>query len=367
MAVHLAVLFGRHRGRCFDHNGRCDRLLVLVHPAWDGDLLQLHVDRLGQFRVLGLALHDLHGHAVLAWDDADLDIQCAAPGARAACPVLGFLGHAGVVHQDHAAAKLVHQAVAGVQHGLGVLGAVLVTGQKAVQGVDHDHLRGAGQHPDLLDHLEVAGGGVEVAAVLGQPHGQVPGSVVVLPGCDPAAQAVVAFTSQVDHIAVPHLLAAPLGHAAGHAQAPVQHHKGLAAARWAVDHDQRLVLNPALDQPGDGGWLGREVVGRDQPVVVGWQQQAGQVVPGLRIIVGIPLQGRHDHARAELGRSLLRVALANPRCVVVSHDHNVLGRAVHLAQGTSDRHQVAGAVGHHHRPAGGLVDGRRRGKALGHE
>ena len=84
--------------------------------------------------------------------------------------MLGLVGDAGVVDQDDGAVELHHQVAAGVQHGLGVLGAVLVAGKESVQGIDHDDFGGLGQHPDVLDHLEVTGWCVEVAAVLGEPH-----------------------------------------------------------------------------------------------------------------------------------------------------------------------------------------------------
>ena len=43
-----------------------------------------------------------------------------------------------MVNQNHGAAKLLHQCGAGVQHGLGVLCAVLITRHKAVQGVNRN-------------------------------------------------------------------------------------------------------------------------------------------------------------------------------------------------------------------------------------
>ena len=73
--------------------------------------------------------------------------------------------------------------------------------------------------------------------------------MVVLPCGDSASEAVVTLTGQIDHMTGPDLVVAPDGGAAGNAQAPVQHHEGLAATGGAVDHHQGLVLHPTLDQP----------------------------------------------------------------------------------------------------------------------
>ena len=60
-------------------DGTGDGLVVLVVPAWDGDLLEVEVDWLGDFGVFGFALDQLHGLVVFAGDDADLDVQSASP------------------------------------------------------------------------------------------------------------------------------------------------------------------------------------------------------------------------------------------------------------------------------------------------
>ena len=72
---------------------------------------------------------------------------------------------------------------------------------------------------------------------------------MVLPGGDAPAQAVMTLAGQVDDIGRADAVPAPVGHAACHPQAPVQDDEGLAATGWAVDHDQTLILYPALDEP----------------------------------------------------------------------------------------------------------------------
>ena len=86
-----------------------------------------------------------------------------------------------------------------------------------MQGINHDHAWPVLEHPDLFNHLEVADGGVEVAAVLGEPHIELSSLVVVFPRCYPASQAVVAFSGQIDHIALAYLVACPAFYAACHA------------------------------------------------------------------------------------------------------------------------------------------------------
>ena len=55
-------------------------------------------------------------------------------------------------------------------------------------------------------------------------------------------------------------------------------------------------------------------------------------MPSLHIIIGIPKNRRHNHACAVLGTGLLCVPLAYAGGVVVGHNHDLLGWAVHLAQ-----------------------------------
>ena len=81
MGIDLGVFLGwRCWGFGLDGDGAGDRLVVLVVPAWDGDLLEVEEDWLGDLGVFGLALDQLHGLVVFAGDDADLDVESASPG-----------------------------------------------------------------------------------------------------------------------------------------------------------------------------------------------------------------------------------------------------------------------------------------------
>ena len=89
-------------------------------------------------------------------------------------------------------------------------------------------------------------------------------------------------------------------------------------------------------------------------------------MPGLHIIVGVALDWWGDCAGTVLGTGLLCVTLTNTGCVIVGHNHDLLGWAVHLAQLAGHGHQVAGAVRHDDGAVGGLVDGCRGGEAFGY-
>ena len=89
-------------------------------------------------------------------------------------------------------------------------------------------------------------------------------------------------------------------------------------------------------------------------------------MPGLDIIVGVALDWWGDGAGTVLCAGLLCVTLTNAGCVVVGHDHDLLGCAVHLAQLSCDGNQVAGAVRHDDGAVGCFVDGCRGGEAFGY-
>jgi hypothetical protein len=77
--------------------------------------------------------------------------------------MLGFLTHSCVVNENDRAPKAAHKVSAGVEHGLGILGAVLVALEKAMQGVHHDHVGLVVQASDVIDHMLQALFGVEIA------------------------------------------------------------------------------------------------------------------------------------------------------------------------------------------------------------
>ena len=155
--------------------------------------------------------------------------------------MLGLVGDACVVDQNDGAVELHHQVGAGVEHGLGVLGAVLVACKKAVQGIDHHDLGGLGQHSDVLDHFEVASGGVVInnsfPVVSGTPYAVTVGNGAIgsnysqfaASGGNSAFEAVMTLACQIDHMTGAYFVAAPVGGTAGNAQAPVEHHERLAA------------------------------------------------------------------------------------------------------------------------------------------
>jgi len=88
----------------------------------------------------------------------------------------------------------------------------------------------------------------------------------------------MAFACQIDHPAALNWLAVPLSTTCGDAQHPIEHGECLAAPARAVNHNQRLSLQPAFDQPADWCGLLTEVIRRNQPnASILWLEQRQQV------------------------------------------------------------------------------------------
>jgi len=123
----------------------------------------------------------------------------------------------------------------------------------------------------------------------------------------------MAFASQINHATAFDWLAVPLSTTCGDAQHPIEHGECLAAAARAVNHNQRLSLQPAFDQPADWRGLFAKVIRRNQPnASILWLEQRQQVPASLGVVVGIhALLWRHDHPRAMLCTGLVGVLLAS--------------------------------------------------------
>ena len=280
--------------------------------------------------------------------------------------MLGFFADPGVVDEQNAASEFDHEVGAGIDHGLGILRAVFIAIQEAVEGIDHDQGWQFTDATDGFDHPPVAFRGVKIRAALGEPQGCPVDIVRLLPRSDTGTQPVVTFTGQIDHGSGLDLVSVPFWLAGRDVQAPVEDGKGLATAGRSVNHDEGLFLQPVLDQPFDRGWLGAEVIRRDQPVGMGWGQQQPQIVPGLDIVVGIAFDRRDDDPGPVFGRSLIGILLPGARSIVVSDNDDLLPGAVALTQRSHHGNKIRRRVGHNAGAIGCLMDRRCRGEALCH-
>ena len=190
----------------------------------------------------------------------------------------------------------------------------------------------------MLGDLAVALWRIQIAAALAEIHiKRMTITVTLFPRRDPAAQTVVALARQIDNRPWRDPAAEPILLALGHAQAPVQNGERLPAAARAVNHNQRRLLNPALDHPLDRRWLAGKLIRRHQPVAHRWLKQRCQIVAGLDVIIGVPGRWRHHRPGTVLGARLLGISLAYAARIVVSHDHQVLLRPEPLPKCAGDR------------------------------